>query len=230
MKQKKETCIYCGKKPKRTDDHVPPKSFFPKPRASDLITVPSCKKCNQGAGKDEEFFLATFMFSDAGISDAGKRLWSEKLHRMYEKNLGLRRKIAQALEYTNVVTPVGLFLGRRMAIKPDEKRFDKVISKIVRGLYFFEYQEVIPPVSSILCLFLKTEEHFQAAKEYVNQLKSGTRGWPGIFEYRFNRLEKKHDESMWILLFYNFATFWVITGDSRTNLTKKANKRLEQTA
>lgn len=230
MMNKKEKCIYCGKKLKETDDHVPPKSFFPKPRPSDLITVPSCLECNQISGKDEEFFLATFMFTNAGVSEAGSRLWSEKLHRMYEKNLGLRRKIAQALEPTNLVTPAGLFLGRKMTIKPDEKRFDKVINKIVRGLYFFEYQEALPPKNDILSFFLKVDEHFQAAGKYVHQLKPGTRGWPGIFKYKYNRLEKKHHESMWILLFYNFATFWAITGNSKTYVDNKANKRLEQTA
>jgi hypothetical protein len=60
-------CAYCNKQEKETDDHVPPKSFYPTPRPSNLITVPSCLKCNQGLGKDEEFFLAIIMFDVIGV-------------------------------------------------------------------------------------------------------------------------------------------------------------------
>ena len=117
METEQFTCIYCGGKLKVTDDHVPPKSFYPKPRPSNLITVPSCLKCNQTIGKDEEFFLATFMFSHAGVSMAGKQLWAEKLNRMYQKNLGLRRKIADHLHHAEIFTSAGLFLGRKMIWK-----------------------------------------------------------------------------------------------------------------
>ena len=175
-------------------------------------------------GRPVTLALATFMFSDAGISDAGKQLWSEKLHRMYEKNLGLKRKIAQALELKNVVTPAGLFLGKRMTIKTDERRFDNVVGKIVKGFYCFEYGEALPPGSSLLCLFLNSDERFKLAREYIHQLKIGTRGWKGIFEYKYNRIERNRFESMWVLFFYNFATFLAITGKSKTNLAPKANK------
>lgn len=137
-----------------TDDHVPPKCFFPKPRPSNLITVPSCLKCNQGIGKDEEFFLATFMFSNAGVSKTGKRLWSEKLHRMYYKNIGLKRKIAQNLNQSSLLTPSGIYLGKGITINTDEKRFELVVNKILKGLYYFEFNQPIPNNVAITTLFL----------------------------------------------------------------------------
>ena len=54
MSKIKQKCVYCNEHEKETDDHVPPKSFYPKPRPFDLITVPSCLRCNQGLGKDED--------------------------------------------------------------------------------------------------------------------------------------------------------------------------------
>ena len=154
-KIKKGICVYCGKLKEITKDHVPPECFFPKPKPSNLITVPSCVECNRGAGKDEEFFLATFMFSEVGVTEAGKMLWNEKLHRMYEKNLGLRGKIAKSLHYSDIYTPAGIFLGRRMVIDQDTKSFDKVVNKILRGLYYFEFSELLPANTEVLCHFLQ---------------------------------------------------------------------------
>lgn len=218
-------CVYCNKNLATTDDHVPPKSFFPKPRPSNLITVPSCKSCNQDAGKDEEFFLATFMFSFAGNSDAGKRLWAEKLHRMYDKNLGLKRKIASALKRTDFFTPAGIFLGKGFTIQTDEERFAKVTNKIVKGLYYHEYKESLPPSVEMTCLFLQTEAHFASARKHDHELRYGSSKWPSLFEYRFNRVADDVTASMWLLLFYNFATFWILTCEKSKyeTLRKKAN-------
>ena len=211
MKTEQTICIYCGRRPKETDDHVPPKSFYPQPRPSDLITVPSCLRCNQDPGKDEEFFLATFMFSYAGATDAGKSLWAGKLKRMYEKNLGLKKKIAEHLQHAEIVTPAGLFLGRRMAIETDELRFEKVVNKIVRGLYYFEYQKPLPAQTKVMTIFLSEQKRFETVKNFVHQLKPGSRNWKGIFEYKFNRVAKSLSESMWLLVFWDFATFWTIS-------------------
>jgi len=137
------TCVYCVKRPGLTRDHVPPKSFFPKPRPSDLITVPACRSCNREAGKDEELFLAAFMFGEAGVSLAGKKLWDEKLHRMYDKNRGLRRRIAKSMHSVDIFTPGGVFLGRGLGVRLEEERINRVVTKIIRGLYYHEYQEAL---------------------------------------------------------------------------------------
>lgn len=205
-------CVYCGSAPAVTKDHVPPKSFFPKPRPSDLITVPACQSCNQDPGKDEEFFLATFMFSEAGVSPAGKRLWDEKLHRMYEKNLGLKKRIASSLHDIDLFTPSGLYIGRRLAVEQDEVRFARVVSKIVRGLYYHEYQEPIPASTEIICHLLQNSSEVSEVAKFASQLHFGARRWPGIFEYRFNRVAERPENSIWLMRFYEYAVFWAITG------------------
>ncbi|MEP7227382.1 MAG: hypothetical protein ABI785_08480 [Gemmatimonadales bacterium] len=49
-------CVYCGSTKQLTDDHVPPKQLFQKPRPSDLVTVPSCWPCNSGFQSDDDYF------------------------------------------------------------------------------------------------------------------------------------------------------------------------------
>ncbi len=63
-------CVYCQEVVGSTDDHVPPALLFPKPRPSDLITVPACPQCNAGFEKDEEYIRALFRFGDGGLSEA----------------------------------------------------------------------------------------------------------------------------------------------------------------
>ncbi len=215
MTKYKQTCTYCGVISELTVDHVPPKCFYPKPRPSDLITVPSCLKCNQDVGKDEEFFLATFMFSQAGISEAGQKLWNEKLNRTYEKNIGLRRKIAEHLRLTDVFTPEGLFLGTKLKINPAESRFEKVINKIVRGLYWFEYQVTLPPEIKIITLRMSDSERIDNAKNVAHKLKNGSRNWEGIFRYKYSQLTGSTSESIWLMLLWEHVGFLSYTYDEQ---------------
>ena len=228
MAEKRPKCVYCNLREGTTDDHVPPKSFFPKPRPSNLITVPSCPDCNQGLGKDEEFFLATFMFSRAGVSEAGKKLWSEKLHRMYDKNIGLKRKIRDHLNQSSMSTPSGIYLGSGMSITIDEKRFESVVNKILKGLYFFEYDHPIPNSAEITTIFLNLKDDFEPVKRVAPELKFGSRTWDGIFEYRFNRLPDDASGSIWLFRFWGQAYFWSVTCDREKKIQKlsEANKAL----
>ena len=204
-------CVYCGLRPGITRDHVPPKSFFPKPRPSDLITIPACGSCNKDAGKDEELFLATFMFGEAGVSPAGKRLWNEKLHRMYRKNKGLRRRIANSLHDVEIVTPSGLYIGRGLGVRLENERLEKVVSKIVRGLYYHEYQEALPAAAEVICNFVQRPLAMSPIENIVPELHFGSRKWPGIFEYRFNCVAEKPEASIWLIRFYGCHVFWALT-------------------
>lgn len=53
------TCAYCGA-PEETRDHVPPRGIFAGLLGlgfdGNLITVPSCKACNNAASKDDDYF------------------------------------------------------------------------------------------------------------------------------------------------------------------------------
>lgn len=209
-KLKFKKCIYCGK-PAETKDHAPPKSFFPEPKPTDLITVPSCLKCNNKASIDEELFLATFMLSSAGESDAGKALWDQKVPRMFNKNKGVRSAIARKLKRVDITTAQGIFIERRTGIELDQKRNISVIEKIVRALYYFEYKQSIPLSHGIRTLHLLTKENYIAANDFLGMVKDGSRSWPGVFQYKHSRTEEGHLGSMWFLHFYNGVNFWVIS-------------------
>jgi len=211
MQPKSPKCVYCGAPHGTTQDHVPPKSFFPTPKPSNLITVPACWSCNAGSAKDEDLFLATFMFTEAGVTDTGKKLWDQKLHRMYKKNIGLRKLIASSLKKIELTTLAGIYLGRRLAIKPDKIRSERVVNKIVRGLYYHEFKEPLSPSVEIVSHFLQRPSEISYVEKFAPMLLFGSRKWPGVFEYRFNRVVDQPKGSMWVIRFFGKIVFWAVS-------------------
>jgi hypothetical protein len=62
----RKICHLCGesiKKAELSDEHVPPKAFYPKDirEGLNLQTAPSHKKCNEDYRKDEEYFQHAFL-------------------------------------------------------------------------------------------------------------------------------------------------------------------------
>jgi hypothetical protein len=202
--QTKQICVYCLSRVVTSVDHVPNKSMFPSPKPSDLITVPSCFACNQGFQRDEEYFLGVITFTEAGVSQEAKKLWDQKLGRMYTKNKGLRRAIANSLGVTQLVTPAGLYLGRRFAVEPDWKRIRNYFNKIVKGLYYFEFNQPLPSSVEIRSLMLTDK---QKAEEVNANVAIGQRGWKGVFEYKRNRLPNSPADSLWLFLIYDTLLF-----------------------
>lgn len=155
--------------------------------------------------------MATLMFSEAGITEVGKKLWNERLRRMYEKNIGLRRKIAQSMSYRELSTPAGIYLGRGMTVAYDPRRLEGIAMKIVRGLYFYERGVPLDPTAELMCLFLRERQHFKAVEQHNHMLKPGLKGWNGAFQYRCGFVPGDPIGSMWLLWFWRTHIFWAIT-------------------
>lgn len=156
------------------------------------------------------------MFSRAGITQAGRTLWEKRLGRTFRKNKGLGRKIASNFVRREVATPSGFYLGHRIALRFDEGRFDRVVRKIVRRLYYFEYENALPATVDVTTLWLNKEARVEAGVQYAHQLDWGKRQWPGIFEYRCANLPGTPQGSMWLMRFYGNTHFWAISKSSDT--------------
>jgi hypothetical protein len=177
--RKSGECVYCLTNTELSRDHVPPKALFPEARRDDLITVPSCDKCNQATAKDEEYVLALLNFGPGGDSLEGQKL-KARIDRAYARGTGLVRKMRSSLRVAYEKTPDGI-LPRR-AVVTDMESVDRVLDKIVRGLYYFEYrQPLFQPPSEIVTILKDPRKMWPEDMRYTVQ--SGSRSWPGIFEY-----------------------------------------------
>jgi hypothetical protein len=151
------------------------------------------------------------MFGDAGVSEAGRELWNEKLHRMYEKNKGLRRRIVGNLRPVDIRLPSGVYLSEGWGIQLEHARLLNVVEKTIRGLYYFEFAERLPTNLEFISHFVRSENEMSPIMPVSDKLRYGSRQWEGIFEYRFNRATERSDASIWLLRFYGCNIFWSAT-------------------
>jgi hypothetical protein len=70
-------CYICGATNDLTDDHLPPKGFFPPHDRKDLITAPLCAGCHDPLKKGDETMRA--WLAAGGKSAAGKWIWKNKV-------------------------------------------------------------------------------------------------------------------------------------------------------
>src|SRR6266545_1787061 len=81
-------CVYCGTVGVLTEDHIPPDCLFSQ-RPSDILEVPSCWKCNNGASRDDEYFKTMMVMKDR----AGSHPEASALHASVFRGLKHRRKV-----------------------------------------------------------------------------------------------------------------------------------------
>ena len=221
FKQTKQ-CAYCLKPSPETVDHIPPKNLFPKPRASNLLTVPCCESCRKGWSQDDEYFRAAIL-STANVSEEPLAQGAiESLLRSLgrEKGEGFTQKILQSLQEVEITTDAGIYLGRADVFKPDIKRLNRVSNRIIRGLFFHEKGYPIPDNYEILTRIeqfglssiLKQMPEVNFPRLRIIQ--------DGVFCYTFKETKEDKNSCIWLLFFYKNLS---IIGFTRSSTTSKVN-------
>jgi len=131
-------CVYCGEIRELTDDHIPPKNLFAKPRPNNLIAVPSCELCNGGASDDDEYFrlMLTLREDTFDHPDVQKILPTVFRSLAKPNKVGFSKSLFQSIRVLNVTTSSGLFLGPRPTYNANLERLDRVAQRIVKGLFY----------------------------------------------------------------------------------------------
>lgn len=142
-------CYLCGRPLDGSEpedrDHVPPAQFFAKairrPYKVQLTVLPTHMACNASFNLDEHYFWHTLVPMGRG-SIAGSAVWNKAVSDYHEgKNVPLVHEVLkQAVdEVPGLDIPTD-----KVAIMVNRPRVDRVIAKIVRGLYFIEHGSVLP--------------------------------------------------------------------------------------
>lgn len=129
-------CALCGENSTTTKDHIPPQGIYPKPRDNDINfnTVPACSSCNNGAAVEDEEFKVLIGLS-TGEFHENPDVVVDSIARTAEKNRRIANQIFNAEQ--NVFACLhGSILEPAVAVKFDGEKYHKVISRIVRGLYW----------------------------------------------------------------------------------------------
>lgn len=197
MKKRKKReigkCVYCHQVRLLTNDHVPPKNLFPKPRPTNLITVPSCSPCNEGFKLDDEYFRQVIRL---GVDPNDFPIVVEVIHK-----LGVNQKIGIAKYMLSNLNP------RDGSVNLDRSRVERVMERVIRGLYFHHVQQTLSPATELRIWFtcfgdaLPIDIELANLLDHLNSQRLYRIG-NGIVSYRCILDSDEAESSAWHFCFY----------------------------
>lgn len=206
--QSKGKCVLCNKRSAETRDHVPPKGCFAKPLPNDLITIPSCLKCNRDGSKFDEKFRV-YLSLHVGIdTPRTKALWENHALRTARHNKQLTDKIVRSMRPVTVNSPGGIILSRETGVLWDREAHDEVLIRTIKGLYYHHFNEILPTGSTIGINWNRTlnDDMIEVAKSLKTHSVSN-----GELIYGYGRADDKPETSIWLFQFYGKHWAWGYT-------------------
>lgn len=122
---------------------MPAQCLFPKPRPTDLITVPACDQCNNGSATEDFYLLASFALIDEGRSSAAL----EKLRRGVTLRLWKAESAALYFHFSKRIKHGRPTEQARIYI--DQERMRRVVAKNLRGLFYALQGAPLPPAYKV---------------------------------------------------------------------------------
>ena len=223
MKKRKQcfgTCVCCGRDGELTDDHIPPKNLFPKPRPNNLIRVPCCYSCNNTASKDDEYLrLNITSREDTPISPGAKEVYRTTMRGLERPDRpGLKNDLLSRTYVNAKYSDGGVYLGRVMKYDIDAQRM-KVAKRIVKGLFYHELGRRLS--DEYFAFAISPSEIVEASQDLhivAGQLEEQSErpvGNGDVFTYRYRTLDKDSNVSQWLLVFYRRTAFFGFTVPNR---------------
>lgn len=209
IRSKGKLCYRCGA-PANSREHVVPKGLYPPKPEAQLLTVPSCRDCNNSAAMDEEYFRLVLCASWIN-SPKAKAVWDEKARPSLDREEydGLRKAVVADLRELYLPVSGGGFAAAGI-YKGNVERMDRVAEKIVRGLYFHV-------TGRRLLDEARFRFHWQP-KDWLRDMALRAQLInvdPDIFSCRYAITSDPKDEvSIWWMLFYK-SFMYVVTVDAR---------------
>ena len=190
--------------PPTSSDHVPPRQLYAKEvrkaYAPNMLTIRVHKACNVSYQHDEDYFVNTLAPFGLG-SLAGMALLREVFSKYAAgEKQPLVHKVLQEFQHApgGVLLPPGL-----VAKRLEGTRVHRVAWKIVRGLYFHEFGEVLPEYTPNSLEIAPPDR--PPPEQFLHTLHDlPSRGaYPGVFDYKYIQIPELNDFNYWGLLFWD---------------------------
>lgn len=213
-------CVHCNRVEAVTVDHVPPACLFPSPRPNNLVTVPSCEGCNRGASKDDEYFRMTLVMRRDVPDNPDTQRLLDAVHRSFAKpqKRGMVQALLQNVRQVHLRSPAGLYLGLDWAYDVDLERLGRVTNRIVKGLYYREFGQALPPECGVRSfagsglrginndMRARVQQTVQALLQKPRKTISSA-----IFEYWYDATHEDPFISAWLFRFFQRESFLCLT-------------------
>ena len=206
-------CVYCDQIA-TTMDHVPPKCFFTPPMPRNLVTVPACAACNNGASNDDaefrnQLYLMTGSFGESANA-AGLRGPSLRAIRRD------RRALARTVRGARLIgrySKGGIFLGWGVAVPAPPEARERVLIRIVRGLVWHHFCiRVNASCVGIIHIDKSKPTWQQTLDEFPSKPdQCGRIGDGATFEYRYTG-DDDPTMSAWLMTFFRGPSAYIVIG------------------
>lgn len=131
MKKKRlSQCYVCGREA-TTQEHVPPRCFFPRGAGQQLLTVPSCPEHNNAKSHDDQYVLAHICMNASWGDNLAKQIF----RRSVEPQLERKPAFKAALSMDARTLPDG-----SRAYSVDTARLDHFFDHLVNAVYLDRYK------------------------------------------------------------------------------------------
>lgn len=197
MSKEIEICCYCGSSENITNDHVPPKSIFAKPRTSDLITVPACFECNNMFSNNDDIFKTYIGMHSAYKGGRAEKLFKKDVVNTVKHNQKLKREIQSLTKRVELITPSGIYTGQyAYTVLWNSEVHEQQIQRLTRGLFYHHFKARIPATFEITPYWLEqpTSHDFEMTSVSICN---------GEFKYEFAKAEDSDFGSVWSFSFYD---------------------------
>jgi len=197
-----DKCAYCGVESSNEKDHIPPKSLFPKPRPSNLITIPCCSKCHRPTSKDDEYFKSMMLMSHNNTSDSAKEVL-ESVHRSFERDQqrGFVMSIINSIDEIDPTFSALEFGKQKYTYEVDLDRLTKVVIRIIKGLIVFITEKNFPVSAKIKCYAFSGIEKGDLALGKIEQIMRKVHKHEigrDVFSYQYYKVSNSNERSCFL--------------------------------
>ena len=206
------TCYICSA-PRTSDEHVPPRCFFPEGMRNNLFTVPSCEDHNTSKSKDDEY-VRNLICSSFGSNLHGVSLATSKVVRSFQRSNGL---IHTTFEDTTLLKL--LDGGETIALTVNLDRFDRVMNSIAYGLYYLEFGTTFKGTWEIVPYSLTTKQglsgsstdDFELVRSKLNAVRYEMRPVANPEIFRYGRFVENANRMVYKFIFYEGFLCFAVT-------------------
>ncbi len=199
-------CYLCGQpiEGKISRDHVPPSQFFTKifrkTQSPNLLTLPTHENCNKSYQSDEDYFFVALAGLNENaqihewlIGDVRKSIWREEAQ-------GLRQAVLS--EFSSTFS--GIYLPDNLVAKKfDLKRANRVVWKIIRGLCYHNFLQVLPANVKHAIRYWQIQDKPPKLYQENLMMRPINGEYPQVFCYKYRRVINKDSLSaLWALFFW----------------------------
>lgn len=185
---------------------MPPKSLFLEPFPSQLVTVPACHSCNSGFSELDTAFREFVSFSIGTSNPQTSKFWRERALPGILKNQRRLTEIRSTTFRARLVDSSSRSYQERGVLPIDADIQDRMVKRLVRGLWFKRYREVLPALIPIEVSLL---EDFEGFEQLLS--RSETHNIGDQFEFSVYRPDAS-STSCWLFAFQGGHPSMAMTG------------------